>query len=171
MQKTKWFDRKFPPIADSGLLPAILERLEGTPARIEEIIGNSNRDILEIKTAGKWSIKEEVGHLSDLEPLWIGRMEDFVRELPELRPADLSNEKTEKANHNAADVHVLLKRFREQRQELVKKMRGLNDAQLQLSALHPRLKTPMRMVDHAFFVAEHDDHHIAHIREIILNHQ
>jgi hypothetical protein len=27
--------------------------------------------------------------------------------------------------------------------------------------LRPRLKTPMRLVDHLFFVAEHDDHHLA----------
>jgi hypothetical protein len=29
--------------------------------------------------------------------------------------------------------------------------------------LHPRLKQPMRLVDHLYFVAEHDDHHLAHI--------
>ena len=31
MRRTAWFDRKFPPIADNGLLPGILERLAGTP--------------------------------------------------------------------------------------------------------------------------------------------
>jgi hypothetical protein len=33
--------------------------------------------------------------------------------------------------------------------------------------LHPRLKQPMRLVDHLFFVAEHDDHHLAKIWELI----
>jgi hypothetical protein len=32
---------------------------------------------------------------------------------------------------------------------------------------HPRLKTPMRLVDHLYFVAEHDDHHLARIRELL----
>ena len=35
------------------------------------------------------------------------------------------------------------------------------------SMLHPRLKQPMRLVDHLFFAAEHDDHHLAVIWELI----
>jgi hypothetical protein len=35
------------------------------------------------------------------------------------------------------------------------------------ASLHPRLKTPMRLVDHLYFVAEHDDHHLAHIWGLI----
>ena len=33
--------------------------------------------------------------------------------------------------------------------------------------LHPRLKQPMRLVDHLFFAAEHDDHHLAVIWELL----
>jgi hypothetical protein len=32
---------------------------------------------------------------------------------------------------------------------------------------HPRLKTPMRLVDHLYFAAEHDDHHLARIWELV----
>jgi hypothetical protein len=32
--------------------------------------------------------------------------------------------------------------------------------------VHPRLGTPMRLVDMMFFVAEHDDHHLATITEL-----
>ena len=32
---------------------------------------------------------------------------------------------------------------------------------------HPRLKTPMRLVDHLYFVAEHDDHHLSRIWELV----
>jgi hypothetical protein len=31
------------------------------------------------------------------------------------------------------------------------------------SAIHPRLKKPMRVIDLAHFTAEHDDHHLANI--------
>ena len=31
---------------------------------------------------------------------------------------------------------------------------------------HPRLGTPMRLIDLAFFVAEHDDHHLAQITHL-----
>ena len=33
--------------------------------------------------------------------------------------------------------------------------------------LDPRLRTPMRLIDLGFFVAEHDDHHLARITELL----
>src|ERR1700719_2635884 len=36
---------------------------------------------------------------------------------------------------------------------------------------HPRLKTPMRLVDHLYFVAEHDDHHLSRIWELVTTKQ
>jgi hypothetical protein len=33
--------------------------------------------------------------------------------------------------------------------------------------LHPRLKVPMRLVDHLCFVAEHDDHHLARLWALV----
>jgi uncharacterized damage-inducible protein DinB len=167
MQKTEWFKRKFPIIEDNGILPSIIERLSGTPARIEEIAGELKPDILILKHGAKWSVKEEIGHLSDLEPLWLGRLDDLINGLAELRTADLTNQKTHNANHNATEMKKLLQGFREQRQIFVNKLIGLNDKQLLNLSLHPRLKTPMRIIDLAYFVAEHDDHHLASIREII----
>jgi hypothetical protein len=35
------------------------------------------------------------------------------------------------------------------------------------SSFHPRLKKPMRIVDLFLFVAEHDDHHLARIAELV----
>jgi uncharacterized damage-inducible protein DinB len=167
MRKTEWFNRKFPPIEDNGVLPSIIERLSGTPVRVEAIAGRLEPALLVSKPEGKWSIKEEIGHLSDLEPLWLGRLDDLLNGLAELRITDLTNQKTHTAGHNGTDVQVLLQRFREHRQRLVDKLIQLNDEQLTGVSLHPRLKTPMRIVDLAYFVAEHDDHHLASIREMI----
>jgi uncharacterized damage-inducible protein DinB len=167
MQKTEWFNRKFPVIEDNGILPSIIERLSGTPARVEEIISKLEPALLTLRLKDKWTIKEEIGHLADLEPLWAGRLEDLINGLAELRAADLTNQKTHTANHNVTEIKILLLRFREQRQQFVSKLLNLNDEQLLKSSLHPRLKTPMRMIDMAYFVAEHDDHHLASIREIL----
>jgi hypothetical protein len=42
------------------------------------------------------------------------------------------------------------------------------DASLFARAIpHLRMKTPIRLVDHLYFVAEHDDHHLARIWEIV----
>ncbi|MGZ3763133.1 MAG: DinB family protein [Mucilaginibacter sp.] len=171
MKKTEWFNRKFPLIEDNGILPSIIERLSGTPVRVEEMVSGIKPDLILLKPDGKWSIKEEIGHLSDLEPLWLARVDDLADGLFELRPADLTNQKTHAANHNATDLKILLKQFRDQRAQFVNKLIGLNDKQLTNSSLHPRLKTPMRIVDLAYFVAEHDDHHLACIRGILMQDQ
>jgi uncharacterized damage-inducible protein DinB len=167
MKRTEWFNRIFPVIEDNGMLPGIIERLSGTPARIEEIIRTTSPGLLIIKPGEKWSINEEIGHLADMEPLWLGRLEDLINGATELRVADLTNQKTHTANHNATPAHVLLQQFREQRQQLASRLWRLDDEQLIQSALHPRLKTPMRIIDLAYFVAEHDDHHLAGIRQLL----
>ncbi|KAA2239034.1 DinB family protein [Chitinophaga agrisoli] len=165
MQRMEWFKRKFPVMEDNGVLPAIIERLSGTPARLEEIFRSADPALLIAKRGDKWSVQEEAGHLADMEPLWLGRLDDFLQQATELRAADLTNQITHNANHNVTPATTLLQRFREQRLLLVQKLASLTDAQLLNTALHPRLKTPMRVIDHAYFVAEHDDHHLAGIRE------
>ena len=44
--------------------------------------------------------------------------------------------------------------------------RELPPDQLARTALHPRLRQPMSVVDLCFFVAEHDDHHLRTIKEL-----
>ena len=163
MEKIEWFKRRFPPQQENGILPGIIERLGGTPARLEEKIRKIGLEKLEARPDGKWSIKEEVGHLIDLEPLWSGRIDDFINGKEELRPADLSNRKTHEADHNQKNIDDLLAEFRKERKILVEKIVNLKDDILQKTALHPRLKTPMKVIDLAYFVAEHDDHHLAQI--------
>jgi len=166
MKRTEWFKRTFPVLDDNGLLPSIIERLNGAPARVEEIIGTVDPDLLILKPAGRWSIKEEIGHLGDMEPLWSGRADDLTNGAAELRVADLTNQTTHNADHNSTKTVILLQHFRERRAAFVDKLLSLTDEQLENTALHPRLKTPMRIIDLAYFVAEHDDHHLASIREI-----
>jgi hypothetical protein len=38
---------------------------------------------------------------------------------------------------------------------------------LSLLSVHPRLQQPMRLIDALYFVAEHDDHHIARISGLL----
>jgi uncharacterized damage-inducible protein DinB len=168
MKRTEWFKRIFPVIEDNGVLPSIIERLYGTPARLEEMTANLDPALLIKRPTDRWTIKEEIGHLSDLEPLWLGRLDDLINGSPELTVADLTNQTTHTANHDGTDLKILLQRFRYHRQKLVSGLLGLEDQQLLNASLHPRLRTPMRIVDLAYFVAEHDDHHLAAIREITL---
>ena len=85
-----------------------------------------------------------------------------------MREADLSNRKTNEAGHNNSTIDELTSGFENQRKALVNKLKGLNEENLNEISLHPRLKTPMRIIDLCYFVAEHDDHHLAQIN-ILLN--
>ncbi len=167
MESTRWFERKFATFEDSGRLPTIIERLEGTTARLKQKLATVGETTAEVQLDGKWSVKEEVGHLADLEPLWLARVENLLQGQEELREADLSNQKTHDANHNARALTELIEEFAELRVKIVETIRGFSDADLERSALHPRLKTPMRVIDLAFFVAEHDDHHLARVSYLL----
>ena len=166
MPQTKWFERKFDFSSAQNIFPSIVERLRGTPARLEEKIKSLPSHILTIKYEGTWSIAENIGHLIDLEPLWQGRLEDFISGKEELRPADLQNTKTHNANHNAKPISELLASFRAVRGETVAMLENVDEKIVFSTALHPRLKTPMRMMDSFLFTAEHDDHHLAQMTEI-----
>lgn len=163
MKRTKWFERKFAIIEDNGLLPAIIERLEGTSLRLMEKLERVNPNTVKIEEKGKWSIKKEVGHLIDLEPLWLARIKEIIAEKKDLMKADLMNTKTHQAIHDERNHTDLSHEFRMHRQKLIKLLRSMSDQDLDKAAKHPRLGTPMRLVDLAYFVAEHDDHHLAQI--------
>lgn len=167
-QVPEWFKRKFEFTFPVEQYPNLCVRLRGTPARIEEMLKDVPRAVLIAKSDDKWSVQEHAGHLLDLEPLWLARVEDFLSEGGDtLTVADLSNRKTHEANHNSRDVVEILSTFRAARQRLLDRVSALLPELFGRSLLHPRLKQPMRMVDHLYFAAEHDDHHLAIIWERI----
>lgn len=168
-QVTNWFKRKFEFTFPVELYPDLCVRLRGTPARLEEMVRGCPAERMVRAPEGKWSAQEHAGHMADLEPLWMARVEDYVTGRPQLTTADLTNRKTFDANHNSRAVEAILADFRRARLELVNRLAGLDPAQFTRAIPHPRLKVPMRMVDHLFFAAEHDDHHLAIIWQMIQN--
>ena len=166
MKQVKWFDRNFNFEFTQNIFPSILERLAGTPVRLEEKFKSIPSDILTRRINNTWTIKENVGHLVDVEPLWQGRLDDIISGLIELRPTDLQNNKTNLANHNEKPLNELLHSFRQVRQQTIAALEEIDEETIFKSALHPRLKTPMRTMDLFLFVAEHDDHHLARITEL-----
>jgi len=164
---TIWFERKFEFSFAVELLPNLLARMRGTPARLEDALHGRSREVLIEKAQGKWSAQEHAGHLLDLEPLWLARIDDYVAASGQLTPADLTNRQTDEANHNARPLEPLLAEFRAARHRLLKRVDELEASLFSRAIPHPRLKTPMRLVDHLYFVAEHDDHHLARIWELV----
>jgi uncharacterized damage-inducible protein DinB len=163
----QWFNRQFELGLPPEAIPEIIERLRGTPARLEERLQEPSPHVLIERYEGKWSIQENAGHLLDLEPLWEGRLDDLLAGAPELRSWDLQNRKTHEAKHNSRSYKGILAAFRKVREHVVLRLEELDDPQLAVTALHPRLRQPMTAVDLFFFVAEHDDHHLARITTIL----
>lgn len=166
-QVPAWFERKFDYSFPAELYPNICARLRGTPVRLEELMGAISCEALVKKREGKWSAQEQAGHLADLEPLWLARVGDYESGNAELTVADLRNQKTDDAKHNERSLEDILKEFRVERKKLLDRLDGCDDSMFCRSIPHPRLKTPMRLMDHLFFVAEHDDHHLARIWEML----
>lgn len=160
-----WFGRRFL-AADPDLVPNLLARLAGTPARAEDILRAVPRDVRVRRDGDAWSMQENAGHMLDLEPLWDRRIDELLAGAPVLSAADLENRRTHAARHGERDVGELLGGLRAARGAIVARLSGLSAADFVRSSRHPRLDQPMRLVDLCAFVAEHDDHHLARMREL-----
>ena len=167
MKQIPWFERRFNFDFPSQLYPEIISRLTGAPSRLEELIRRVDENLLITRTGERWSIQEIAGHLGDLESLWYGRVEDILNKIDPMREAELTNRMTHEANHNDCPVNELTESFRTQREKLITRLESLEPDDFARSCIHPRLHKPMRIADLCFFTAEHDDFHLARIRELL----
>jgi uncharacterized damage-inducible protein DinB len=167
IERIRWFSRQFAFDVEPWAFPNIVERVRGTPARLEERLRGLDTATLTARVDGKWSIQENAGHLLDLEGLWASRLDDFERGAERLQAADLENRGTEGANHNATRIADVLAAFRRERTAIITRLEGYDEAFIQRTALHPRLAQEMRVIDLVLFVAEHDDHHLATITALM----
>lgn len=84
----------------------------------------------------------------------------------ELHAADLENRRTHEAAHNDRPISDILADFSAARHGIVQRLARMSQSELARTALHPRLRQPMSVVDLCFFVAEHDDHHLRPMDEL-----
>jgi len=125
--------------------------------------------MLATRPNGKWSVKDHLGHLVDLQALDEQRLCEFLERAPVLSATDITNRATERGNHRETPVAEILRQLRAGREELVRKLDALTQEEVGISALHPRVQKSMRLMDWVYFVAEHDDHHLAAARREILS--
>ena len=144
----RWFDRKFEFSIPQEQLPNVRARLRGTPARLEEVLRDEALLRLIARSGTQWSAQEQAGHLLDLETLWLARVRDFAAGATELTAADLTNRKTDEANHNAASVTSILDGFRAARGQLLAAVDAVPPEAHSRTIPHPRLRQPMRLIDH-----------------------
>ncbi|MFN0158280.1 MAG: DinB family protein [Bacteroidota bacterium] len=164
----RWVERSFKFDLPLAMFPGVVERLRGTPARLADRLGGLPEDIRRQRSGDGWSIQEHAGHLLELESLWSERIKEFANGVHVLRAADMSNRKTTEAGYNNKLIADILLSFKNARLEMIAVLEALDEEAIRRTAMHPRLMQPMNVLDFAFFVAEHDDHHLVKITEILV---
>jgi hypothetical protein len=156
-----WLSRTFSFTLPLTAFPEIVGRLALMPECARSLGDSLTEQELNAKNGSQWSAKEHIGHLDDLASLDEKRFNEFLDGVKSLSPADMTNKTTELARHNETSWAELVTRLKENRLRLVTQIQNLTNEQLLRTALHVRLRQQMRLLDWLWFVAEHDDHHLA----------
>jgi hypothetical protein len=162
MNNLPWFERNLKFGYPKELLPYFLERLEGSIVRIQAKVKGIDDQVLSTKLYDKWSVKQNIGHLAEVDEIANKRIDEMVSGISPMSPAVF-----EPQDYNPWPIEKVIDLFKTNRLKNLKKYQSLADSDLLKSSLHPRLKVHMTPVDLAWFDAEHDDHHLVKISEII----
>ena len=161
-----WAQRTFAFVHPTWMLADFVERLRGVVPRLGPLLEDMEDGDAYRQVDGKWSVAQNIGHLSDVEELWQERLED-LRQGKKTYTAAVGARFQELAKrHQEKPVEVIVAELEDRRSRLVD---ALAHAPVELqaaTAFHERLQVPMRLVDCAQFYAEHDDHHLLRIRAI-----
>jgi hypothetical protein len=169
VRQVAWLDREFNFDQPIGVFPSLLERLRGTSVRAKDLVAGRSEKMLAARVNETWSVKENLGHLIELCALDDRRLSEFLNAAEVLSPADVENRATEIADYRSVPIAEIVDRLSFGREALIARLEVLTEDQVGRIALHPRLQKHMRLLDWAYFLAEHDDHHLARARCIITN--
>jgi hypothetical protein len=162
MNTLPWFERNLKFGLPKEMLPFYLERLEGTIVRIQAKVKGISDSTLSEKLNGKWSVKQQIGHLAEVDEIANKRIDEMVAGITPMSPAVF-----EPQDYNPWPIEKVIDLFKTNRLKNLKKYQSLSDADLMKPSLHPRLKVMMTPVDLAWFDAEHNDHHLVKMNEIL----
>ena len=162
MNTLRWFDRKMTFGLPKEMLPFYLERLEGTLSRVEKKVEGLDDAMLSERPDNKWSVKQHIGHLAEVDRIANLRIREMLNGADVMSPAVF-----EPQDYNPWPIGQVIAFFRTARHENLAAYQAIPEGDLLKSSKHPRLGVMMTPVDLAWFDAEHDDHHLVKINEII----
>ena len=112
IDRTEWIKRQFKFELPLGMYGNVVERVRGTPARLEDLRRGLSPEVLTRRDGDKRSIQEQAGHLLDIGELEMKRLDEFEAGRETLSAADMTNRQTDEANHNAKTIENILSDFR-----------------------------------------------------------
>src|SRR5258705_4538964 len=121
----KWTGRTFQFTFPVEVYPEMIERVRGTPARLEDRVRSVAPEIFTKREGERWSIQENAGHLLDLESLFSQRLDEYLAGAAVLHAADMSNRKTYEADHNQVSMQTILSNYHHQRSRFVSRLDSL----------------------------------------------
>ena len=143
MNTLPWFERNLKFGHPIQMLPYFLERLEGTFIRLETKVKGVPNEILSHQLNGKWSVKQNIGHLAEVDEINFRRIDEMIAGVAQLSPAVFEPKK----DYNSQEVKDVLHYFHKTRLKNIKRYSELTEIELTKSSLHPRLKELMTPVD------------------------
>lgn len=87
MSTIPWFERNLVFGLPKEMLPFYLERLGGTIIRIESKVKGKDNTLLSTPSNGKWSIKQHIGHLAEVDEVANRRIHEMRDGVPVMSPA------------------------------------------------------------------------------------
>ena len=144
-----------------------IDLIESGPAMIQAAVAGLASDALDYKPApDKWSIREIVAHLADVEIIYGYRMRQMMADdKPVIAPID-QDAWAAKLRYAEADLGELLDRHRIERRGNVRLLRQLKADDLKRGAFHPERNRIVTIEDLIGMMAGHEPNHHAQIERL-----
>jgi hypothetical protein len=148
------------------LYNSLVDRLRTQHDVIEVIISNIDNDRTIIKPQpNKWSIKDNIAHLSKYQPIFIDRINKILKgTTPYFEPYVAENDIDFK-NWQNQNIAVLMEKLITDRKVLFTLITELNDEELTLSGIHKKYGR-LAVLQWTEFFLLHEAHHIFTIFKI-----
>lgn len=121
MKTTPWFEREFKFGLPPGMLPFFQERLSYISMRMDHRVKGMSDNRLSKKFDGKWSVKQNIGHLADVDEIAMKRIHEMLSGKPVMSPAVFES-KEDYHSMSIADVIELFKKSRAANLEVYKRL-------------------------------------------------
>ena len=147
---------------DDSQRKANLDALAAFPEQLKQrLAGLSDAELRFRPPSGDWSIVEIVGHMTDVDAIWPGRVRQMLStDNPQLPRVD--NDAVRAREYQAKQLDLLLATLAERRADFIELLRPLRPAHLERGGLHPT-RGPITVAEAAVALADHDRGHLEQI--------